>query len=42
MSDDNDLGQKVEEGRQGFGFGTPEEVSKMDTWTGKFLRKTLK
>jgi len=22
--------------------GTPEEVSKMDTWTGKFLRKSLK
>ncbi len=22
--------------------GTPEEVSRMDTWTGKYLRKTLK
>jgi len=23
-------------------FGTPEELARRDTWTGKFLRKKLK
>ncbi len=29
-------------GGQVIASGTPEEVGKMDTWTGKFLRKSLK
>jgi len=24
------------------GVGTPEEISKMPTWTGKYLRKAIK
>lgn len=38
-----DLGPEGgDEGGRVVGFGTPEEVSKMNTWTGKFLRKSLK
>lgn len=38
-----DLGPEGgEEGGKVVAFGTPEEVARTDTWTGKFLRKSLK